>query len=266
MPISDTYPGYTPSPGEDIDATWGAAISETVIPRFASVNDAGAKYQSPDQGSLMRVGVTVYMHTNGQWRPLIQMQSNGDVHIAQSSGTWLQADSIQSALTARLSDINALKTRVGNVESKNSSQDTTINGKASTSSVTNLTSRVSTLEGKLKRSGYCFVKTYNYRAVNASNLAGNTNHRTPSLTGSSGAVAAIANITVAGPTQTGHLIAWPSGTAPGYSHVNFEQGEAISNAVVVPLSSSRFYYRLAPNSAIRARVVIDIQGYLMPAW
>ncbi|MFJ6622952.1 PKD domain-containing protein [Kitasatospora sp. NPDC091335] len=78
------------------------------------------------------------------------------------------------------------------------------------------------------------------------------------------ATAVALNLTVTGPQEAGHLIAYPSGqAAPTTSSVNFTAGQTVANAVIVPVG---------PDGKISIRngswrptdVVIDVVGYYTP--
>lgn len=80
-----------------------------------------------------------------------------------------------------------------------------------------------------------------------------------------GARAAVLNVTVAQPTQMGHLTIWPSGTTqPLVSTLNFDAGEpAIANGAIVPLSMNQSDLSVKPGLAASGTVqlILDVTGY-----
>ncbi len=86
----------------------------------------------------------------------------------------------------------------------------------------------------------------------------------PSGTGgipASGAVAAVLNVTVAGPSASGYLTVWPTDTTRNtVSNLNWTAGDTIANLVQVPLSASgqvSFYN----GSSGSTNIVVDVEGY-----
>jgi hypothetical protein len=79
------------------------------------------------------------------------------------------------------------------------------------------------------------------------------------------AEAATLNVTIASPTNTGHLSLWPAGSAqPLVSTLNYVANEpALANGAIVPLAAN------APDLAVQAfvlssgtvHVIIDVTGY-----
>jgi hypothetical protein len=67
-----------------------------------------------------------------------------------------------------------------------------------------------------------------------------------------------ANLTVVDATQAGFVTAWPCGTKPTVSNVNYEAGVPVANAAKLPLSSSGAIciFSLQP-----AHVIIDVNGW-----
>ena len=73
----------------------------------------------------------------------------------------------------------------------------------------------------------------------------------------SGAAAVAINLTIVDPAQPGYFVAYPCGTPPNSSSVNFAAGQTVANAVVVPLSADGevcFY------GSIDAHILADING------
>lgn len=52
MPVDRNQPVYPPSKGEDILATWGDAVSEHVVQRFATATDRDMRWSNPPKGAL----------------------------------------------------------------------------------------------------------------------------------------------------------------------------------------------------------------------
>lgn len=71
------------------------------------------------------------------------------------------------------------------------------------------------------------------------------------------ATAAVVNLTVVNPNAFGHLTAFPCGTTPTTSNLNFLQGETIANSTVVPVNNREFCLSASTNTDI----VIDFSGY-----
>ena len=77
---------------------------------------------------------------------------------------------------------------------------------------------------------------------------------------SSGASAAILNVTVTGTTSGGFLSAYPAGaTRPSVSDLNWAEGETVANLVVVKLSSGGAVDLY--NFAGSTNVIVDVVGY-----
>ncbi|MBM0259150.1 hypothetical protein [Micromonospora sp. 4G55] len=73
--------------------------------------------------------------------------------------------------------------------------------------------------------------------------------------------ALVGNVTVAGPTASGVLIAYPGGTQrPTASNVNFVTGETASNAAVVAVGSGIELYN---SSAGTTHAIVDQSGYFI---
>lgn len=78
-----------------------------------------------------------------------------------------------------------------------------------------------------------------------------------------GITAAVLNVTVAQPTSSGYVTAWPHGTAmPLASNLNFTPGALISNMVTVPVGANRLIDLF--NSAGSTHLVVDLTGYYLP--
>lgn len=73
------------------------------------------------------------------------------------------------------------------------------------------------------------------------------------------AQAAFANLTVTDARQAGFATAYPGGTAPLASTVNFVAGQTVANATLVKTSGSAFAVR--NGSSGTAAVVVDVSGY-----
>jgi hypothetical protein len=92
--------------------------------------------------------------------------------------------------------------------------------------------------------------------------AGETRTVRPATSGAvpaSGVRAVVVNLTVTGPTSSGFLTAWPVGTPPTTSSLNFAAAVTRANLVTVPLASDGTF-RLY-NSAGRTHVVVDVLGW-----
>jgi len=76
---------------------------------------------------------------------------------------------------------------------------------------------------------------------------------------SSGATAAILNVTVTNPTTAGFLTVYPGGTPPTASDLNFAAGQTIPNQVVATLSATGSV--TIYNSAGSTDVVVDLVGW-----
>ncbi len=77
--------------------------------------------------------------------------------------------------------------------------------------------------------------------------------------GLSGAVAVVANLTVADATAPGYLTVYPAGSSPpDVSNLNFSAGAAIANRFEVPLSSGAF--SVYNGSAAPVDVIVDVNG------
>jgi RHS repeat-associated protein len=79
----------------------------------------------------------------------------------------------------------------------------------------------------------------------------------------SGVSAVALNVTVTNASGAGFLVAWPSGAAqPNTSNLNFDQTQAISNQVIVPIGTGG-QVAIYVNSA--ADVIADVAGYFPSA-
>jgi hypothetical protein len=80
----------------------------------------------------------------------------------------------------------------------------------------------------------------------------------------SGVAAVVANVTVTGPSESGHLTVWPSGQAkPATSNLNFVAGQTVPNLVTVKVGASG---RISiANSAGFTHVVVDLAGWYSSA-
>src|SRR4029078_3057389 len=71
------------------------------------------------------------------------------------------------------------------------------------------------------------------------------------------------NFTVVGPTASGFLVAWPTGSAaPPTAILNFNAADVRNNAAVVPTSLTTSF---TVNVSAPTHVIIDINGYYAPA-
>jgi hypothetical protein len=80
------------------------------------------------------------------------------------------------------------------------------------------------------------------------------------------AKAAVMNVTVVGPTGSGHLRIWPYGVAmPNAATLTFAANEqAIANGAIVPLTTDPEYnvnVFLGAGASATAHLVIDVTGY-----
>ena len=76
----------------------------------------------------------------------------------------------------------------------------------------------------------------------------------------SGVMAVVLNLTVTGPSQWGHIVAYPKGAAvPNASSLNFVAGDTRANLVTVPVSSDGWVS--IRNAAGQTHVIADVQGY-----
>lgn len=127
--------------------------------------------------------------------------------------------------------------------------------------------------------GYQFYGTSPCRVVDTRNPAGPTGG--PALSGQatrsfpitggvcavpSSAKAVVINVTVVGPTGSGHLRIWPYNTTmPLVSTLNFDAGEpAIANGAIVPLTTdptANISVFLGTGTGTTANLVLDITGY-----
>ncbi len=74
----------------------------------------------------------------------------------------------------------------------------------------------------------------------------------------SGVEAVSVNFTAVGPTAAGFLVAWPMGGAPPpVSTLNFNAGETVANAAIVPLGSGA----MTVNVSASTHVILDVNGY-----
>ena len=79
----------------------------------------------------------------------------------------------------------------------------------------------------------------------------------------SGASAVSFQFTIVTPNMAGNLVAWPGGTAPTASVLNWSSGEtALGNGTIVPLGGSTISVQLNAGAAgATAHLVIDVNGY-----
>ena len=77
------------------------------------------------------------------------------------------------------------------------------------------------------------------------------------------AVGVMANLTVTGPSNSGYLVAWPTGSPrPGTSNLNFSAGQTVPNLASVRLGTGgRITIALSGGSA---DVIVDLSGYYVP--
>lgn len=74
----------------------------------------------------------------------------------------------------------------------------------------------------------------------------------------SGVEAVSVNFTAVGPAAAGFLVAWPMGGAPPpVSTLNFNAGETVANAAIVPLGSGA----MTVNVSAATHVILDVNGY-----
>ncbi len=77
----------------------------------------------------------------------------------------------------------------------------------------------------------------------------------------SGAGAVVLTLTVAAPTASGYLTAFPAGAArPGTSNLNFTRGRTVADLVVVPLGAGGAV-SVTNSSTGTARIVADVSGW-----
>jgi hypothetical protein len=77
----------------------------------------------------------------------------------------------------------------------------------------------------------------------------------------SGVASVLVNVTVIWPLAAGYLTVWPSGMSrPDTSTLNFQQGQTIANAVIVPVGPDGKIqgFNGSPGSV---HVVVDVSGY-----
>ena len=73
-----------------------------------------------------------------------------------------------------------------------------------------------------------------------------------------GAEAVSVNFTAVGPSAAGFLVAWPMGGAvPPVSVLNFNAGQTVANAAIVPLGSGA----MTVNVSASTHVILDVNGY-----
>ncbi len=73
-----------------------------------------------------------------------------------------------------------------------------------------------------------------------------------------GAEAVSGNFTAVGPSAAGFLVAWPMGGAvPPVSVLNFNAGQTVANAAIVPLGSGA----MTVNVSAATHVILDVNGY-----
>jgi hypothetical protein len=82
----------------------------------------------------------------------------------------------------------------------------------------------------------------------------------PGICGIPGSVGAVSlNFTVVGPTGSGFLVSWPTGGAvPPVSTLNFNDGQTVANAAVVPTSVTG---SITVNVSAPTHVIVDVNGY-----
>ncbi len=77
------------------------------------------------------------------------------------------------------------------------------------------------------------------------------------------ASAVVGNVTAVGPTYTGYLADYPTGTAPGTSTLNFTAGTpALSNAFTGQLTASGFTVTIGPGEGGTLHLLVDITAYI----
>jgi hypothetical protein len=95
-------------------------------------------------------------------------------------------------------------------------------------------------------------------------LATNTAQRLQ-LTGTAGipagTTAASLNVTAVSPDHNGFLTAYPCGTVPDVSTLNYTAGSVTANSTIVPLDSTG---GVCVNSSSATHIVIDVTGFLSP--
>ncbi|WP_405448314.1 PKD domain-containing protein [Streptomyces erythrochromogenes] len=80
-----------------------------------------------------------------------------------------------------------------------------------------------------------------------------------------GVKAVALNVTVTGPKEAGHLIAYPGGgKIPLASNVNFTAGQTVANSVIVPVGADGSI-NIRNNAWAGADVIVDVLGYYSPA-
>jgi hypothetical protein len=75
----------------------------------------------------------------------------------------------------------------------------------------------------------------------------------------SGASAVVINVTVTGATAGSYVTAWPGGTRPGVSSINFVKGATRANIATVPLSASGDLSLY--NNSGSVNVIVDVLGF-----
>ena len=80
---------------------------------------------------------------------------------------------------------------------------------------------------------------------------------------SSGVSAVVMNVTVANPSASGFVTAWPTGTdRPNTSNLNFQAGQNIPNLVLVPLGPDG-KIQLYNGSPGTVQLIADVAGYII---
>lgn len=97
-------------------------------------------------------------------------------------------------------------------------------------------------------------RAYDSRAIASPFRASET--RVISLAVPSTTKAAIVNITAAGANAAGFVSAWGAGLRPDTSVLNFQQGEAVANAVMVPVSNGT----IALWASAQTHLIVDVQA------
>jgi RHS repeat-associated protein len=78
------------------------------------------------------------------------------------------------------------------------------------------------------------------------------------------ATAVVVNLTAITPNASGYLAAYPSGSPPLTSNVNYAAGETVANTAIVKLASNGSFRVIAGGAATAVHVAIDVVGYFSP--
>lgn len=73
MPLPSTARPAVPQPGQPVEASWGEAVAESVIQRFADTNERNTDWTNPPDGAVAytRTDNTLWLRINGTWAPIV---------------------------------------------------------------------------------------------------------------------------------------------------------------------------------------------------